>query len=154
MDLSNIVLFGDLDALERAHAAGAPVNAKDRDGVTALMAAAMTDKLDAAGFLLELGADARLQDRRGKTALHYAARQQCRPMIELLISRGADVNTPDAHGNLPIFDAVFKYKGTGDAVPLLIELGSDTQRENRHGVSAAGLARTIATSDVAKFFGS
>ena len=56
-DLDEIVVTGTAAQLKAAIAAGADVNAKDRDGVTALMRAASAGRGDSVSSLIAAGAD-------------------------------------------------------------------------------------------------
>jgi cytohesin len=82
--------------------AGADPNARDKDGVTALMKAAATGRAEVVRLLLEHGAKINLADKRGRTALMHAAegegRQYRIDAIPLLLARGADTRKRDKLG--------------------------------------------------------
>lgn len=93
------------DALRLLLDAGAPANAKESYGKTALMYAAQFDLVDTARLLLERGATigdatrAVTADENSycespyfteRTALHYAAASGSLTMIRLLVERGAN----------------------------------------------------------------
>ncbi|HEV2601497.1 MAG TPA: ankyrin repeat domain-containing protein [Candidatus Babeliales bacterium] len=63
------------DAIKRIKkllARGADLNAKNQQGITPLMEAAMIGRLDVAQFLVSAGADIDIKDKYGKTALEIA----------------------------------------------------------------------------------
>lgn len=75
---------------------GANVNAKDKDGSTALM---LTTYLEIAKFLIEKGADINARDKDGWTALLYDAnRGYSLEKIKYLVEKGADINAKSKSG--------------------------------------------------------
>jgi ankyrin repeat protein len=63
--------YGGLSVCKMLVEAGANVNIKANDNVTALMLAAQNGKVDVVQYLLSKGADAKQKDAKGKTALDY-----------------------------------------------------------------------------------
>lgn len=63
---------GDTGPLKALLAAGAPVNARDRDGATPLHMAAYASRLEATQLLLQAGADPALKTDSGRDALSMA----------------------------------------------------------------------------------
>jgi ankyrin repeat protein len=102
--------------------------------------------------LIKAGEKVAQADRSGWTPLHFAAAANQVENIEALLASGAPVDVTDKDGNTPLFRAVFAYQGNGDAIRLLREAGADPNLLNRHGQSPVGLARLIASIDVAKHF--
>src|SRR6476469_3337839 len=66
---------GDLPAVKAMPDSGANPNARDEDGITALMYAARKDKADIVTALLNKGADINAKDNGGWTALMFAAKK-------------------------------------------------------------------------------
>ena len=64
--------LGDADSISALIKAGAKVNNKTSDGITALMLAAEHGNSEAVKILLAAGADALAKDNSGHDALHYA----------------------------------------------------------------------------------
>ncbi len=96
--------------------AGADVRAKDRQGITALLAA-----IDAPD--------------------HFTYQEQFKYSLEiasLLIGRGADVNARSAAGGTPLVAALRRRHY--DVVRSLLDHGADPNVRDRNGVSALGLA--------------
>ncbi|MEM7474564.1 MAG: ankyrin repeat domain-containing protein [Planctomycetota bacterium] len=74
---------------------GYSVNQGDWLGRTALHAAAASNQLERATYLLELGANPNLLDaQHSATALGFAAREGHVEMVQLLLERGADKSLP------------------------------------------------------------
>jgi uncharacterized protein len=88
-------------------AAGAPVDARDDQGVTLLMRCAergygtqATPAILAA--LLDAGAKIADTDDDGNTALHLAVMANQLPAVSFLLAHGADANTPNLAGMRPL----------------------------------------------------
>jgi uncharacterized protein len=150
-ELIRATLSRDSTAIRDAIAAGADVNEVDRDGRTALHHAAINGDISAVALLMEAGAQPNIRDSAGWTALHFAAAEYHMPVAEALLRAGAVVDAEDGHGNTPLFRAVFESRGRGEMIRLLRAHGADAAHVNRHGVSPAGLAATIANYDVGKW---
>lgn len=69
---------------------GAPLNAKDHDGWTALMWASWSGLSKVVDTLLERGADIAVADQQGNTALIIAARRGNVEVVKFLLAKGAD----------------------------------------------------------------
>jgi ankyrin repeat protein len=100
--LKEAVFKGDAKQIKELLAKGADVNAKDNQGMTALMWAAKYGWLheDTSRLLLEKGADINARANDGSTALMWAARANCytAPIIKILLENGAEMNAKDNLG--------------------------------------------------------
>ena len=81
---------GSIKLAERLIKLGANIEARDSDGMTALMCAARYGHADFCRFLLEKDAKINLKDGRGMTAIMYAAANGYTAICTLLLSNGAD----------------------------------------------------------------
>ena len=87
-----------------------PIDARDKDGRTALHVAAAEGLLRMCKYLLRRGADPNAQTLTGQTPLHFAvaaARNEkepgdCAAVARLLIAEGADTTLPNASGLPPL----------------------------------------------------
>lgn len=92
--LSLAAAGGDAAQIRTLIAQGADVNARDKDGLTALMWAARKGDTEAARVLIDARADLNVRDcvSAGWTPLMHAIHKNQNDLARLLIERGADVN--------------------------------------------------------------
>jgi ankyrin repeat protein len=90
------------------------VDAKGKNGATALMVAARKGFYEAVDILLKAKADPNAKDLQNRTALHYAAWGNSLTLarghgdvVRLLIEAKADVNSRDDTGTTPLIAAVY-----------------------------------------------
>jgi uncharacterized protein len=98
------------------------------------------------------GANVNATDDNGWSPLHFAAQASSAAAARLLLDAGARIDAQDSNGNTPLSTAVFASRGEGELIHLLRAAGADPFLENNYGVSAVGLARSIANHDVAQHF--
>jgi ankyrin repeat protein len=113
---------------------GAAVDARDREGKTALAKAAEADKLPLIRLLLERGADANARAVDGSTPLFYAAEQDRGAVVALLLERGADPNLPGRKGVRPLAAAAFN--GSTESGAELMKFGADPNALDNDGQGA------------------
>ena len=97
-DFLHQVKTGNREKAETYIRAGINVNAKDRDGSTALMIASERGDAEVVKLLLENGADPNAGDTSGYTALMFASYSGDLEIAKLLVKKGADVNARDKDG--------------------------------------------------------
>lgn len=116
---------------------GIDLEAKAKNGDTALMVAAFYGKTDVVKLLLEKEVEV---NRPGWTALHYAAINGRPETIKLLLDASAyiDAESPDDKMTPLMLAAV---RGRTVAVRLLKEEGADVTLKNAEGMTALDLAR-------------
>ena len=122
-------------------AAGADVEARDRDDLTALHSAAVANAPAAIAALLEAGADIEARNRFGETPLIFAASRYAPTAIAALLEAGADPNAHTGSGNTALHRAAIK-SGRARAdnisaaiamVAALLEAGADLNARNSAG---------------------
>src|SRR5262245_10078161 len=101
---------------------GADANARDEDGLTALMHAAMYAGADCEELLLEKGADPNAKSKSGVTALMLAIGQADK--VRLLLAKGAYVNAKSKQGHTALTIAAGR-EGGAEVVKLLLNHGAD-----------------------------
>ena len=112
--LHDAAASGDTKMVASLLSNGPNVNAQV-DGVTALMAAAVTGQTETGRLLIEHGADPNVVGPRGNTALMRAVGRNRPAMARILITAGANVNAKDADGSTPLMIAA--ANGFQDLVP-------------------------------------
>ena len=113
---------------------GAAIDAKDREGKTALAKAAEADKLALVRLLLEHGADVNARAVDGATPLFTAAEQDRGAVVALLLERGADPNLPGRKGLRPLAAAAFN--GSTESVAELMKFGAEPNALDDDGSGA------------------
>jgi ankyrin repeat protein len=113
---------GDLDSVKMMLEDGQDINARDKDGVTALAWASIRGRVDVARYLIEQKADPVLSDHKGLTPLHKACLFGNKDIIQLLIDAGADVNAEGPQGVKPLTIAL--RMNHIDAITLLESAGA------------------------------
>lgn len=129
--------FGNLGAVRLFLVASMNPNARDRNGVTALMAAATYPEIEET--LLVSGADVHLRSADGETALMYAALAGNVPSIQLLLGAGAVPNVRGNDGATPLILAA--GNGHEGAVEALLHAGADPRPKDNNGLSALDYAK-------------
>lgn len=124
----------DADAVARLLEAGAPVDARQADGMTALIWAAYHDDVDAVGQLIDAGADVAATNRYGISALCLACLGGNAKIVKLLLDSSADPNTTRDGGETVLMTA--SRTGKLDAVQALIDAGADVNAKERRGQTA------------------
>ncbi len=119
--------------------AGADVNAKDKQGLTALYHAALTDcKGTSLQVLLEAGANVNATTPGQLSALHAAALIGHVNCLKKLLQAGADVNTKTSDGETALIFAT--ERGHMQCVRELILAGAELNLRNDEGFTALDVA--------------
>jgi hypothetical protein len=123
---------------------GADVNGRDKNGYTALTAAAGLGQHENVRYLIvELGADVNRRDNFGLTPLYVAVLEGRIAGVQVLINLGADLNIADNDGATPLMMATFKKHQ--EIVKWLVKAGADTQIA-ADDMSAADVSRRVGAS--------
>lgn len=86
------VAAGDLAMIRTLLDQGIDINAKNKEGETALMLACLEGRTEVARLFIEKGADLHAKDSVGATALLYAAVGGSLDTMKLLIDKGASID--------------------------------------------------------------
>ena len=115
---------------------GVDLEAKARNGDTALMIAAYKSDKAAVETLLSLDAEV---NRPGWTALHYAAAAGASDIVKLLLDASAYIDAESPNLTTPLMMAA--RGGHILTVKLLLDEGADLTLKNDQGLSALDLAK-------------
>jgi ankyrin repeat protein len=92
-------------------AKGLDINAKTKDGETALWFVAGAEDLPALKLLREHGAAANIANNAGESVLTTTFLHKQREVLNYLVAQGADINRTDNGGMTPLIKAVLSLKG-------------------------------------------
>jgi ankyrin repeat protein len=113
------------------------INAKDKEGKTALIRAVENGETETVSSLIDKGCDIEARDENqwtgGWTALMWAARKGLTETVELLINKGADIEAKTKAGTALIIAASNRQAGTAK---LLIDKGANIHVKDDFGCTA------------------
>ena len=121
------------------------VEARSRNGDTALMVAAYTSNKPVVQALLARKAEV---NRPGWTALHYAATAGANEIVQLLLDHYAYIDAESPNKTTPIMMAA--RGGHILTVKLLLDEGADATLKNEQGMTAIDLAKKFDHKDIAE----
>jgi thioredoxin-like negative regulator of GroEL len=147
-DLIEAAKNGDTAQVKALLDKGADVNARDKDGLTALMWAAAGGRTDIVKALLDKGADVNAKTSYGYTALMWAAAGGHTDIVKALLDKGADVNAKDSDGYTALMWAA--ARGHTDIVKALLDKGADVNAKDEDGTTALMSAARNGHTDTVK----
>ncbi len=122
----------DKDRMKTLLGEGCDVNAKDKNGQTALMYTTFKDKVDAAEILLAApDIDLETKDITGSSALMKAVAYKARGVCRLLIEAGADLNSTNYYGETVLIRSIITQ--SLEITGLLIQAGADVNLADSKG---------------------
>ena len=133
--LVNTAKDQDVAAVRALLKQGAPVNASQPDGVTALHWAALGNNLQMADLLISSGARVNAADNYGVTPLSLACTNGNALLVEKLLKAGANPNAAQASGETALMTCT--YAGALDAVRALLAFGADGNAKESSGGQTA-----------------
>ncbi|AFM25166.1 ankyrin repeat domain-containing protein [Desulfomonile tiedjei] len=139
LELIEAAQKGDLKRVQDLLNKGCDVETKNRDGITALMAAAFNNHLEIMKLLLEWEANVNVM-ANGVSLLMVSSTMGQTPVVQLLLEWEADANAKDSSGVTSLMAA--SYEGHFDIVKLLIENRADIHAKSKDGDTALLAATT------------
>jgi len=125
---------------------GVNLDARSRNGDTALMLSAYKKDLVSAQALIDKGAEI---NRPQWAALHYAAAAGSLPIVRLLLDNDAYIDAESPNKTTPLMMAA--RGGFRDVVEFLLTQGADLHIKNELGLTAADFARARGHLPLADF---
>jgi ankyrin repeat protein len=133
---------GDLQAVTRFLNQGVNPDARDTEGVTALMHAAEQGHAAVVGILLKKNANPNLRESSyGMTALMVSAAEGHTEVVRLLLDSNADVNLKDNNLGATALLGAAEY-GHTEIIKLLLQKGADVNASDSRGFRALSTAAT------------
>jgi ankyrin repeat protein/TM2 domain-containing membrane protein YozV len=125
----------DIATLKAALDQNIDVDVLDREGWSALAAAANFAKLDTVQLLLSRGADVNRRNSDGKTPLFGAAQRGALDIVRALLDSGADVNVRDNDGHVPLNPALTNRQSQVhmEIIELFLSKGAEVDAQDRAG---------------------
>lgn len=145
-DLHRAAAAGDLETVRNALARGSPVDPRDPDGDTPLLAAGKHAEPDVFHALLAAGADVEVANSRGMAALFVVAATGTASLARTAIDHGANVNRPAARGLTPLVAGIMSENP--EVVRRLITCGADVRHRDAAGTSVLQWARRLGTAEM------
>ena len=126
----------DADAVRALLDQGAPVDARDDRGATALVRAAYGNQVDTAALLVQAGADVDLQDDSRQSAYLIATSEvgDDPRLLDLTLGAGADIDAKDSYNGTGLIRAA--ERANVKIVERLLKAGIDRDHVNRLGYTA------------------
>ncbi len=135
---------GDTAAIQRLLADGAPINAQDERGRTAVLIATHARQTDAVRTLIEAGADINIRDQRSDNVLLYAGAEGLLDILRLAIAAGADTRITNRFGGTALIPAA--ERGHVEVVRELLTT-SDVDVNHINNLGWTALLEAVILSD-------
>ncbi len=125
---------------------GAPINERNKQGVTPLSLAIEQGNMEHVVFYAQAGADINAEDMEGNTPLSRALENSAIDMLKTLVTP-KNILSKDSAGNTPLHIAILK-DSPFEYVKYLIDSGADVNARNKNGDSILYLTVTKNKKDV------
>lgn len=125
------------------------INNSQKD--TPLHIAARNNNSYMINLLINNGADCNKTNGKKQTPLHVAASVGSDQSCLSLLQGGAKINKSDSHGQTPFHSCIQAEKNSGKITKLMVDFGSDINKEFNENMNALALATMNGNIDVVKF---
>jgi ankyrin repeat protein len=134
-------LFGDSASLALLLKKGMDINAKDKEGFTALINALFNVNREATFFLLNNGADPDMVVAFGLTAVTAVVTYNDLPSVKAVLNKAKNINTVDDLGNSVLMWAVYNEHDNTDIIKVLLDKGANPKIVAKYGETALSWAK-------------
>ena len=150
--LMNLARYATAEDCKKLIDAGADINARNKDGSTALMLATCNgeDGETVCDLLLKAGAGINEKNNDGWTPLMWAARYSTPEVCRKLIDAGADVNARKKDGSATLMLATCNSENASAICDLLMQNKAEISAQNNSGDTALIWALFNSTGEVCK----
>jgi len=125
---------GDLSQVRRLLAAGAPLEARDASGRTALLAATQENRIEVARVLIEAGANVNAKDNIQDSPYLLAGARGRLEILRMTLAAGADLRSTNRFGGTALIPAC--HYGHVETVRELLKTRVDIDHVNNLGWTA------------------
>lgn len=132
--LLQVARDGDVAAVRRALDAGAPIEARDAEGRTPIVAATYGNHLPVVRLLIERGANVNAQDAMRNSAFLLAGARGYTEIVRATLAAGADLASTNRYGGTALIPAC--HYGHVETVRLLLTTPIDVDQVNHLGWTA------------------
>ena len=145
-DSGSLKSFDEIKSLLKK---GADINAKNKDGETALMKMAKWGELELVKYLVENGVNIDKKSPNGDTALIKAAWGGSLDIVKFLVEKGVKVNDKSQGGETALMRA--GEIGNFDIVKCLVENGADIDTKDMFGKTAIVFGVASKSKEVVRY---
>jgi ankyrin repeat protein len=138
--LIRAALFGDTPTISLFLSKGIDINAKDNEGLTALINSIFNVNRSVTIQLLERGADPDLVGALGLTAVSAAVTYGDNESVMAILKRANNINTRDNDGNTALMWAVYNEHDNVAIIQALLDKGADVNLKANDGSTALSWA--------------
>jgi ankyrin repeat protein len=139
--LMRTALFGDSASLALLLKKGMEINAKDKEGLTALINALFNVNREATFFLLDNGADPDMVAAFGLTAVTSVVTYNDLPSVKAVLNKAKNINTVDDLGNSALMWAVYNEHDNTEIIKALLDKGANPKIISKNGATALSWAQ-------------
>ena len=124
----------DAAVVQAALREGAAIDARDRNGRTALLIATHANKVEVARVLIAAGADVNAKDSIQDSPYLYAGAEGRNEILKMTLAAGADLKSTNRYGGTALIPAA--HHGHPETVKILLATAIDKDHVNNLGWTA------------------